>query len=112
MLEPAGRMIPSTKPDGTTVAKCRMHGRPPASLANGRGSRANWVDWWSSWQAQPSRFAETRNCMSQKIGQTSGASFCLEPLEERQLLSVGWAATARVINQDLAAKAFKKITGK
>src|SRR2546421_4724436 len=51
--------------------------------------------------------------MSQKIGQSQGESFCLEMLEERRLLSgQPWAPTDKVIDQDLAAKAFKKITGK
>src|SRR5258706_15014043 len=51
--------------------------------------------------------------MSQKIGQFRGESFCLEMLEERRLLSgPPWSPIARVIDQDLAAKAFKKITGK
>jgi subtilisin family serine protease len=49
--------------------------------------------------------------MREKIGQSSGASFCLEALEERQLLA-GWGPTARVIDQDLAARLYKKITGK
>lgn len=49
--------------------------------------------------------------MSQKIGQSCGASFCLETLEERQLLA-GWAPTARVDDQDLAARSYKRITGK
>jgi subtilisin family serine protease len=49
--------------------------------------------------------------MSQEKGQNRGESFCLEALEERQLLA-GWAPTARVVDLDLAAKAYKKITGK
>src|ERR1051325_7082880 len=51
--------------------------------------------------------------MIQKKGQFRGESFCLESLEDRRLLSgPPWAPTARVIDQDLAARAFKKITGK
>src|SRR5205823_2409557 len=53
--------------------------------------------------------------MDGKTGQTSGDSFCsfsLEPLEERRLLAAGWASTVRVIDQDLAAKAYRKLTGK
>jgi subtilisin family serine protease len=50
--------------------------------------------------------------MSQKKGQSSAVSFCLEMLEERQFLAAGWAPTARVIDQDVAAKIYKKITGK
>jgi subtilisin family serine protease len=51
--------------------------------------------------------------MSQKKGQSGGESFCLEMLEDRRLLSgPPWAPTARVIDQDLAARSFKKITGK
>jgi len=51
--------------------------------------------------------------MSQKTGQFRGESFCLEMLEERRLLSgPPWSPIARVIDQDLAAKAYKKITGK
>jgi subtilisin family serine protease len=51
--------------------------------------------------------------MSQKIGQYRGESFCLETLEDRRLLSgPPWSPTAQVIDQDLAAKAYKKITGK
>src|ERR1051325_11578819 len=49
--------------------------------------------------------------MRQKIGQTCGESFCLEALEERQMLA-GWAPTARVVGEDLAAKYYKKITGR
>ena len=50
--------------------------------------------------------------MSEKFGQYRGESFCLEMLEERRLLSGGWAPTARVDDQDLAIRAFKKITGR
>ncbi len=51
--------------------------------------------------------------MSQKIGQSRGESFCLETLEDRRLLSgAPWSPIAKVIDQDLAAKAYKKITGK
>src|SRR6266850_2093416 len=51
--------------------------------------------------------------MSQKTGHFRGESFCLEMLEDRRLLSgPPWAPTAKVVDQDLAAKAYKKITGK
>src|SRR5258706_2812495 len=51
--------------------------------------------------------------MSQKTGQFRGESFCLEMLEDRRLLSgPPWAPTAKVVDQDLAAKAYKRITGK
>src|SRR6266581_9581258 len=53
-----------------------------------------------------------KEIMSEKFGQYRGESFCLEMLEERRLLSGGWAPTARVDDQDLAIRAFKKITGR
>src|SRR3954466_11097926 len=52
--------------------------------------------------------------MDGKTGQSSGDSFCsfsLEALEERQLLA-GWAPTISVIDQDVASKVYRKITGK
>jgi subtilisin family serine protease len=50
--------------------------------------------------------------MGYKKGQSSGVWFSLEGLEDRCLLSIGWGPTAMVIDQDLAAKTYKGITGK
>jgi subtilisin family serine protease len=52
--------------------------------------------------------------MDDNKGHSSSLFFSVEPLEDRRLLSGsgGWAPTAQVIDQDVAAKIYKKYTGK
>ena len=78
---------------------------PPTAISRGWGPRFVTLS--------RHRCEVLKDIMSQKIGQFRGESFCLEMLEERHFLSgLPWAPTATVIDQDLAAREYKKITGK